>query len=161
MAIISYKNYPTAFRYISFFMKSYLSALQIKRFLFLCALLTACTDERVPMDAWESQVAKSLKADYVEFFHQSTSSSTDGVPDVSESFIELDIYNSGAINDISFNDRLFSAKRDEIKEMMLNVPTLKDYPGFREVKIKFIDIRSAWIFESQKVNFFTYSLNTD
>ena len=112
------------------------------------------------MDAWESQVAKSLKADYVEFFHQSTSSSTDGIPDVSESFIELDIYNSGAINDISF-ERLFSAKRDEIKKMMLNVPTLKDYPRFREVKIKFIDIRGAWIFKSQKVNFFTYSVNPD
>jgi len=125
----------------------------------ICVMLAGCGEKQDPMSDWEAGVAKSLKADYVEFFHKNTSTSTDGGPVTVENYLELDIYNSKTIEEISFNEHLFSKKRDEIKDLMLKVSELQQLPRFSEIRIKFEETHGVFIFSSKKVNSFTYSVN--
>jgi hypothetical protein len=108
------------------------------------------------MDEWEKQVAQVLKSERIELYHKNTSTTTNGRPTGAESYLQLDIYNSEVIKEIAHNKRLMSKKCDEIKDIVLNVPTLSQYPDFNELRLRIIETHGFFIFSSNKENTVTY-----
>jgi hypothetical protein len=104
------------------------------------------------MDSWEQGIAKLLQSDYIEFSHKNISSSTNDGPVAIENYLELNVYNSKVIKEISFNERIMSDKCDEIIDSVLNFPSLGLLPRFDKITINFIETHGFFIFKSEKRN---------
>jgi len=132
--------------------------MRIVRILILVTTLASCSDKVEEMDVWESEVSEKLKADRVELYHRNTTTSTDGQFTGAESYLVLDIYNSEVLAKIQHNDRLLTKKSDEIKDLVLSVPTLDAYPDFNEIRLGLVETRGFGIFKSEKTNTITYRI---
>jgi hypothetical protein len=128
------------------------------RLLILITTLVSCSGKVEEMDVWESEVAEKFKADRVELYHRNTATSTDGRFTGAESYLELDVYNSEVITEIQHNDRLLKKKCDEIKDLVLSVPTLDAYGEFNEIRLGLVETHGFGIFKSEKTNTITYRI---
>ena len=124
--------------------------------LFFATTITSCSEQAEKMDAWESQVAEQLKAERVRLYHQSSSTTTNGISTGSENYLALDIYNSKTLDEMKGNDRLFKEQCDKIKDVVMASVELKALPLFNEFRIVLIQTHGFGIFKSKEEQVVNY-----
>jgi hypothetical protein len=118
----------------------------------------SCSEKKEEMDEWEAEIAKQFDATYVELAHLSTSTTVDGGPLQDETYLQLSITNSKALEEIAHNKILWSRRCDEIRDITLKLPELASLPAFNEFRLNFIKTTGFWIFKSQEENTVTYEV---
>ncbi|WP_059066932.1 hypothetical protein [Solirubrum puertoriconensis] len=128
--------------------------------IFLLSLIViSCSDKVEPMDDWESEVADSIKADRVDLYHLSTTTTTDGQSSGEESYLELAIYNSKTLNSIKDDNRLYSQKCDSIVNNILGSSVVDIYPEFREIRMKIVENNGFSIFGYYNTTTITFKVD--
>ncbi len=121
--------------------------------------IVSCGGETGGMDEWEGEMAKNLKAERVELYHQGTTSTTNGRYSAGESYLQLDIYNSEVLMEIQHNDRLLNKKCKEIRDIVLHMPTIELFPVFDELRIGLVETRGFSFLKSHKTNTIKYRVD--
>lgn len=110
------------------------------------------------MDGIEKQISSKLEAESVELYHQASRKTTNGISSGTRSYLELDVYDSKILASVKDNELLLNEKCNEIKNIILNLPTLSLYPRFTQIRIGIIETHGFLIFKSKTSNILTYDI---
>lgn len=111
------------------------------------------------MDVWESEMAELLGANRIELTQTEISHSINGVPDETEHFIKLSIYDSEKLERIIHNKRLLDKKCEEIKDSVLSYLKTVEMPPYHEVRIEIIKDNGFLMFKSEKKQTVQFKVN--
>ncbi len=120
--------------------------------------VSSCSEKPEEMDAWETEMAIKLQAENIQLAHISNSSTINGIPSTKESYLQLEILNSMALERIEFNKRLMEEKAEELKRIISNLPEVASLPEYNEIRLNIIKKKGFFPFKTESINTITLSL---
>jgi hypothetical protein len=111
------------------------------------------------MDDWERQMSTSWRADEVQLSHQSISRTVNGNLIGGETFVELLIVNSEALEEVVGNQTLYDRKCKEIKDSVLRLPAVDELPAFNDIRLRIVKKSCVPFIRPEKETIKSYSVH--